>query len=118
MLSWVYRSFSAITAKIGEFMFCGGEYREVDRSLTFPQVPKEWLYGFLGLAQQDEVAAVAAQPDSSLGSVTLARNTLQMLPRFLLVRKMLAWLCLSAPTRWESQLNGNSLILCILYLVS
>ncbi|MGA1285691.1 MAG: hypothetical protein ACO34J_16765 [Prochlorothrix sp.] len=74
MLSWVYRSFSAITAKIGEFMFCGGEYREVDRSLTFPQVPKEWLYGFLGLAQQDEGAAVAAQPDSSLGSVTLARS--------------------------------------------
>jgi Uma2 family endonuclease len=35
----------------------GEAYREVDRSPTFPQVPKELLYQFLAQAQQDEVAA-------------------------------------------------------------
>jgi Uma2 family endonuclease len=34
-----------------------GTYREVDRSPTFPQVPKEQLYLFLDQAQRDEIAA-------------------------------------------------------------
>jgi len=34
-----------------------GVYQEVDRSPTFPQVPKERLYLFLDQAQQDEIAA-------------------------------------------------------------
>lgn len=33
------------------------EYREVDRSPTFPQVPKARLYGFLAQARQDEAEA-------------------------------------------------------------
>lgn len=34
-----------------------GQYQEVDRSPTFPQVPKEQLYLFLDQAQRDEIAA-------------------------------------------------------------
>ena len=34
-----------------------GEYQEMETSPTFPFVPKEKLYEFLALAQQDEVAA-------------------------------------------------------------
>ena len=34
-----------------------GAYQDVDRSPTFPQIPKEKLYDFLAQAQQDEVAA-------------------------------------------------------------
>jgi Uma2 family endonuclease len=34
-----------------------GEYHEVDRSPTFPQVPKTQLYHFLSQAQDDEIAA-------------------------------------------------------------
>jgi Uma2 family endonuclease len=35
-------------------------YVEVDRSPTFPQMPKEWLYDFLKTAKQDEIEAVQA----------------------------------------------------------
>jgi Uma2 family endonuclease len=35
-----------------------GEYVEIDRSPTFPQVPKEWLYEFLATAKQKEILAV------------------------------------------------------------
>jgi Uma2 family endonuclease len=35
-----------------------GEYVEIDRSSTFPQVPKEWLYEFLVTAKQKEILAV------------------------------------------------------------
>jgi Uma2 family endonuclease len=35
-----------------------GEYVEIDRSPTFPQVPKEWLYEFLVTAKQKEKLAV------------------------------------------------------------
>ncbi len=35
-----------------------GVYVEVDRSLTFPQVPKEWLYAFLATAKEDEIVAM------------------------------------------------------------
>jgi Uma2 family endonuclease len=38
----------------------GGDYLEVDRSPTFPTMPKEWLYDFLRLAREDEIAAVQA----------------------------------------------------------
>jgi Uma2 family endonuclease len=34
------------------------EYVEIDRSPTFPQVPKEWLYEFLATAKQKEKLAV------------------------------------------------------------
>jgi Uma2 family endonuclease len=34
------------------------QYVEVDRSPTFPMMPKQWLYDFLQQAQEDEVAAV------------------------------------------------------------
>ncbi|MGA1626196.1 MAG: Uma2 family endonuclease, partial [Prochlorothrix sp.] len=37
-----------------------GVYQEVDRSPTFPQVPKERLYTFLSQAQADEVGAERA----------------------------------------------------------
>jgi Uma2 family endonuclease len=33
-------------------------YIEVDRSPTFPQMPKEWLYDFLNAAKEDEIDAV------------------------------------------------------------
>jgi Uma2 family endonuclease len=33
-------------------------YVEGDRSPTFPQVPKEWLYDFLNAAKEDEIEAV------------------------------------------------------------
>jgi Uma2 family endonuclease len=36
------------------------EYVEVDRSPTFPQMPKEWLYDFLSEAKDDEIGAVQA----------------------------------------------------------
>jgi Uma2 family endonuclease len=35
-------------------------YVEVDRSPTFPQMPKEWLYDFLKTAKKDEIEAVQA----------------------------------------------------------
>jgi Uma2 family endonuclease len=35
-------------------------YVEVDRSPTFPQIPKEWLYDFLNTAKEDEIGAVQA----------------------------------------------------------
>jgi Uma2 family endonuclease len=35
-----------------------GEYVEIDRSPTFSQVPKEWLYEFLATAKQKEKLAV------------------------------------------------------------
>jgi Uma2 family endonuclease len=35
-------------------------YVEVDRSPTFPQMPKEWLYDFLKTAKGDEIEAVQA----------------------------------------------------------
>jgi Uma2 family endonuclease len=35
-------------------------YIEVDRSPTFPQMPKEWLYDFLNTAKGDEIEAVQA----------------------------------------------------------
>jgi Uma2 family endonuclease len=35
-------------------------YAEVDRSPTFPQMPKEWLYDFLNAAKEDEIDAVQA----------------------------------------------------------
>ncbi|MBE9108701.1 Uma2 family endonuclease [Nodosilinea sp. LEGE 07298] len=35
-----------------------GVYQEVENSPTFPQVPKEWLYAFLSMAKDDEIAAV------------------------------------------------------------
>jgi Uma2 family endonuclease len=35
-----------------------GEYVEIDRSPTFPQIPKEWLYEFLATAKQKERLAV------------------------------------------------------------
>jgi hypothetical protein len=35
-----------------------GEYREVQVSPTFQQVPKDWLYQFLTEAAEDEMAAV------------------------------------------------------------
>lgn len=35
-----------------------GVYVEVDRSPTFPQVPKDWLYAFLQEAKEDEIEAV------------------------------------------------------------
>jgi Uma2 family endonuclease len=35
-------------------------YVEVDRSPTFPQMPKEWLYDFLNQAKDDEIDAVQA----------------------------------------------------------
>jgi Uma2 family endonuclease len=33
-------------------------YIEVERSPTFPQIPKEWLYDFLNAAKEDEINAV------------------------------------------------------------
>jgi Uma2 family endonuclease len=33
-------------------------YIEVERSPTFPQIPKEWLYDFLNEAKEDEINAV------------------------------------------------------------
>jgi Uma2 family endonuclease len=36
------------------------DYVEVDRSPTFPQMPKEWLYDFLSEAKDDEIGAVQA----------------------------------------------------------
>ncbi|NJM47318.1 MAG: Uma2 family endonuclease [Alkalinema sp. RU_4_3] len=36
------------------------DYVEVDRSPTFPQMPKEWLYDFLNQAKDDEIGAVQA----------------------------------------------------------
>lgn len=35
-----------------------GVYMEVDRSPTFPDVPKEWLYDFLATAKEDEIGAM------------------------------------------------------------
>ena len=35
-----------------------GVYGEVELSPTFPQVPKDRLYGFLATAKDDEIAAV------------------------------------------------------------
>ncbi|MBE9117663.1 Uma2 family endonuclease [Lusitaniella coriacea LEGE 07157] len=35
-----------------------GVYGEVEASPTFPQVPKEWLYDFLGQAKEDEIEAM------------------------------------------------------------
>jgi Uma2 family endonuclease len=35
-------------------------YEEVDRSPTFPQMPKNWLYEFLNAAKEDEIDAVQA----------------------------------------------------------
>jgi hypothetical protein len=35
-----------------------GVYVEVEASLTFPQVPKAWLYAFLEQAKDDEMEAV------------------------------------------------------------
>ncbi len=37
-----------------------GVYVEVDRSPTFPQVPKDWLYAFLEEAKEDEIGAMRA----------------------------------------------------------
>jgi Uma2 family endonuclease len=37
-----------------------GVYVEVDRSPTFPPMPKEWLYDFLNTAKGDEIEAVQA----------------------------------------------------------
>ena len=35
-----------------------GVYVEGDRSPMFPQVPKDWLYEFLGMAREDEIGAM------------------------------------------------------------
>lgn len=40
------------------YILQSGVYVEVDRSPTFPQVPKEWLYGFLATAKEDEIEAM------------------------------------------------------------
>lgn len=42
------------------YQLLSGVYRECDRSPTFPQVPKEWLYDFLTTAREDEVGAMRA----------------------------------------------------------
>jgi Uma2 family endonuclease len=44
-------------------------YVEVDRSRTFPIVPKDWLYEFLQQAKDDEIGAVKALRDRVNGAL-------------------------------------------------